>query len=92
MKYMPNLESIAKEMFDKWTDGTFVWEMDKTEKSLWIKLARWHAIEVLKARIEYLKDFEREKWEAFTKGCKTKTLAERFAELQSELKSLEVEK
>ena len=82
MKYMPNLESIAKEMFDKWTDGTFVWEMDKTEKSLWIKLARWHAIEVLKARIE----------EANEHLYQPNSMADnRIKKLTEQLKSLEVD-
>ena len=84
---MPNLESIAKEMFEKWTDGTFVWEMDKTEKSLWIKLARWHAKEVLKARLSTA--------EIILSGNKQERqnyIQNYVIAINEELKSLEVEK
>ena len=80
---MPNLESIAKEMFEKWTDGTFVWEMDKTEKSLWIKLARWHAKEVLKEKLstaETMLNVDKQERRNYVVSIK------------EELKSLEVEK
>ena len=48
------IEELAKELFITWSNGHYVWELDKTEKNLWINLARHVQRKVLEARIEEL--------------------------------------